>query len=92
MNKLLTYLTDEKQAKRKGGLYHKTQVNLAYNSNRIEGSLLLTSGTNSFIIAACASFPMFAVICSTLAFRHRILTENGLNIFITNKTQNTVKQ
>jgi len=33
-------LTEEKQAKRKGGLYHKTQVSLAYNSNRIEGSRL----------------------------------------------------
>jgi hypothetical protein len=38
MNKLLIYLTDEKKAKHKGGLYHKTQVNLAYNSNRIEDS------------------------------------------------------
>ena len=35
---LITYLKEEKEAKRKGGLYHKTQVNLAYNSNRIEGS------------------------------------------------------
>jgi Fic family protein len=40
MNELLTYLLDEKKSKRKGGLYHKTQVNLAYNSNRIEGSKL----------------------------------------------------
>lgn len=35
-NKLLTHLVEEKQTKRKGGLYHKTQVNLTYNSNRIE--------------------------------------------------------
>jgi Fic family protein len=40
MNNLLTYLLDEKTSNRKGGLYHKTQVNLAYNSNRIEGSKL----------------------------------------------------
>lgn len=40
MNKLATYLIEEKQAKRKGGLYHKTQINLSYNSNRIEGSRL----------------------------------------------------
>jgi Fic family protein len=45
MNKLLTYLTEEKQSKRKGGLYHKTQVNLAYNSNRIEGSRLTEEQT-----------------------------------------------
>lgn len=45
MNKLLTYLKEEKEAKRKGGLYHKTQVNLAYNSNRIEGSKLTEEQT-----------------------------------------------
>ncbi len=45
MNQLLTYLKEEKRAKRKGGLYHKTQVNLAYNSNRIEGSKLTEEQT-----------------------------------------------
>ena len=45
MNNLQIYLNDEKQAKRKGGLYHKTQVNLAYNSNRIEGSKLTEEQT-----------------------------------------------
>ena len=45
MNNLLTYLKDEKGSKRKGGLYHKTQVNLAYNSNRIEGSKLTEEQT-----------------------------------------------
>ncbi|MDR0565425.1 MAG: cell filamentation protein Fic, partial [Prevotellaceae bacterium] len=45
MNKLTAYFTDEKQAKRKGGLYHKTQVSLAYNSNRIEGSRLTEEQT-----------------------------------------------
>ena len=45
MNKLLTYLKEEKQSKRKGGLYHKTQINLAYNSNRIEGSKLTEEQT-----------------------------------------------
>ncbi len=38
-------LIEEKQAKRKGGLYHKTQINLAYNSNRIEGSRLTEEQT-----------------------------------------------
>jgi Fic family protein len=45
MNDLLAYLKEEKLAKRKGGLYHKTQVNLAYNSNRIEGSKLTQEQT-----------------------------------------------
>ncbi|MDR3046569.1 MAG: Fic family protein [Bacteroidales bacterium] len=45
MNKLTAYLLEEKQAKRKGGLYHKTQVNLAYNSNRMEGSRLTEEQT-----------------------------------------------
>ena len=45
MNDLLTYLKDEKNAKRKGGLYHKTQINLAYNSNKIEGSKLTEEQT-----------------------------------------------
>ena len=45
MNNLLTYLKEEKQAKRKGGLYHKTQIHLAYNSNRIEGSKLTEEQT-----------------------------------------------
>jgi Fic family protein len=45
MNDLLTYIKEEKDAKRKGGLYHKTQVNFAYNSNRIEGSKLTEEQT-----------------------------------------------
>jgi len=42
---LRTYLKEEKDAKRKGGLYHKTQVSLAYNSNRIEGNKLTEEQT-----------------------------------------------
>ncbi|MCD7972346.1 MAG: Fic family protein [Candidatus Azobacteroides sp.] len=45
MNNLTTYLIEEKQIKRKGGLYHKTQVSLTYNSNRIEGSKLTEEQT-----------------------------------------------
>ncbi|MDR1202663.1 MAG: Fic family protein [Tannerellaceae bacterium] len=45
MKELVTYLKDEKQAKRKGGLYHKTQINLTYNSNRIEGIKLTEEQT-----------------------------------------------
>ncbi|GHV07200.1 hypothetical protein AGMMS50229_13530 [Campylobacterota bacterium] len=45
MSLLKAYLVEEKQAKQKGGLYHKTQINLAYNSNRIEGSKLTEEQT-----------------------------------------------
>jgi Fic family protein len=45
MVNLLTYLKEEKRAKRRGGLYHKTQVSLAYNSNKIEGSQLTEEQT-----------------------------------------------
>ncbi len=45
MNKLTQSLVEEWQAHRKGGLYHKTQVQLAYNSNRIEGSKLTEDQT-----------------------------------------------
>jgi len=45
MNTLLAYIKDERLAKRKGGLYHKTQISLAYNSNRIEGSKLTEEQT-----------------------------------------------
>ncbi|MEI6823530.1 MAG: Fic family protein [Bacteroidota bacterium] len=38
-------LLGEKRDKFHGGLYHKTQVNLAYNSNRIEGSKLTEEQT-----------------------------------------------
>ena len=37
---LANRLIEEKGDRFHGGLYHKTQVNLAYNSNRIEGSRL----------------------------------------------------
>ncbi len=37
---LLKILQDEKGQKIKGGIYHRTQVDLTYNSNHIEGSRL----------------------------------------------------
>ena len=39
-NDLLCRLTEEKNMRLKNGLYHFTQVKFAYNTNRIEGSLL----------------------------------------------------
>ncbi len=37
---LLEILKDEKVGKRSGGIYHKVQIDLTYNSNHIEGSCL----------------------------------------------------
>ena len=37
---LLEVLQDEKKRKYSGGIYHKTQIELTYNSNHIEGSRL----------------------------------------------------
>lgn len=37
---LLDIMQDEKANKRSGGIYHKTQIDLTYNSNHIEGSRL----------------------------------------------------
>lgn len=37
---LLTILREQKQMKLKGGIYHRTQIDLTYNSNHIEGSRL----------------------------------------------------
>ncbi len=37
---LLVALRQQKEAKLKGGIYHKTQIDLTYNSNHIEGSRL----------------------------------------------------
>jgi Fic family protein len=44
-NSIADKLTEEKQSRFHGGLYHKTQVNLTYNSNRIEGSRLTEEQT-----------------------------------------------
>ena len=37
---LLTMLREQKATRLKGGIYHRTQIDLAYNSNHIEGSRL----------------------------------------------------
>ena len=37
---LLDILREEKKSSRKGGIYHKIQVDMTYNSNHIEGSRL----------------------------------------------------
>ncbi|WP_373522061.1 Fic family protein, partial [Aquiflexum sp.] len=37
---LLNHLKEQRDMKLKGGIYHRTQIDLTYNSNRIEGSRL----------------------------------------------------
>lgn len=39
---LLDILQEEKAKKYSGGIYHKTQIELTYNSNHMEGSRLYT--------------------------------------------------
>ena len=46
-NSILFQLREEKDIKLKGGLYHQTQVRLAYNSNHMEGSRLTEDQTSS---------------------------------------------
>jgi Fic family protein len=42
---LLVALREQKTAKLKGGIYHRTQIDLTYNSNHIEGSRLTQEQT-----------------------------------------------
>ena len=42
---LLARLRDEKESQLKGGIYHRTQIDLTYNSNHIEGSRLTKEQT-----------------------------------------------
>jgi Fic family protein len=44
-NPLLNVLKEQKDMKLKGGIYHRTQIDLTYNSNRIEGSKLTEEQT-----------------------------------------------
>lgn len=44
---LLNVLLEEKNHKIKGGLYHQTQIQMAYNSNHIEGSTLSEEQTRA---------------------------------------------
>ena len=45
MGKILSKLMEERKFGLKGGLFHKTQVSLTYNTNRIEGSKLTEEQT-----------------------------------------------
>ena len=43
---LLLVLREQKEMKHKGGIYHRTQIDLTYNSNHIEGSRLSREHTH----------------------------------------------
>ena len=45
LSPLLTRLREEKDSRIKGGIYHRTQIDLTYNSNHIEGSKLTKEQT-----------------------------------------------
>ena len=45
LSPLLARLREEKASKLKGGIYHRTQIDLTYNSNHIEGSKLTKEQT-----------------------------------------------
>lgn len=45
LSPLLSRLREEKASKLKGGIYHRTQIDLTYNSNHIEGSRLTKEQT-----------------------------------------------
>lgn len=46
---LLSILQEEKKSKYSGGIYHKTQIDLTYNSNHMEGSRLTHDQTRFFL-------------------------------------------
>lgn len=46
-NSILFKLREEQEMKLKGGLYHQTQIRMAYNSNHMEGSRLTEDQTRS---------------------------------------------
>ena len=45
LSPLLVLLREEKESKLRGGIYHRTQIDLTYNSNHIEGSRLTKEQT-----------------------------------------------
>ena len=58
---LLEILADEKKSHRTGGIYHKVQIDLTYNSNHIEGSRLTHDQTRYIYETNTISFENEAV-------------------------------
>ena len=46
---LLAALREQKESKMKGGIYHRIQIDLTYNSNHIEGSRLTKEQTPIYL-------------------------------------------
>lgn len=51
---LLAVLREQKASRLKGGIYHRTQIDLTYNSNHIEGSRL-THDQTRYIYETCGT-------------------------------------
>lgn len=47
INKIKNELIKQKESKFKGNIYHYSQVNFSYNSNKIEGSKLTSDQTEA---------------------------------------------
>ena len=47
INKIKNELIKQKESKFKGNIYHYSQVNFAYNSNKIEGNRLTSEQTEA---------------------------------------------
>lgn len=47
INKIKNELVSQKESKFKGNIYHYSQVNFSYNSNKIEGSRLTSEQTEA---------------------------------------------
>ena len=58
---LLKRLREEKEGKVSGGIYHRTQIDLTYNSNHIEGSRLNRRLFFFMCIAFCILHTVFLV-------------------------------
>ena len=66
-NALLSVLREEKKKQRKGGIYHKIQVDLTYNSNHIEGSRLTHDQTRYIFETNTIGFESGAVNVRTIS-------------------------
>ena len=72
---LLTALREQKEMKMKGNIYHKTQIDLTYNSNHIEGSRLTHEQTryifetNTIGVAAYESINVNDIVETVNHFR-----------------------
>ena len=64
---LLDILKEQKNSKYTGGIYHKTQIDLTYNSNHMEGSRLTHDQTRYIPPGIPASFSIFNLVKRSFA-------------------------